>query len=204
MSIILIRHGETELNVARILQPPETPLSSRGQQQAQAVAARIAAMKIGCLISSDLTRAMQTATAIASAARLPISYSSLLQERNFGDLRGCAYDGFDYDPIAMEDAPPGGESLVTLRARVVRALALVCKSHADGNGDVAVVTHGFFIRTMVEHCLALPGELGSSHRISNTSLTIFSAQPPHRIEVINDCSHLTADLSDDVRSLSGS
>ena len=38
MLLYLIRHGETPLNVARVLQPADTPLSERGQRQAQALA----------------------------------------------------------------------------------------------------------------------------------------------------------------------
>ncbi|HEY9095643.1 MAG TPA: histidine phosphatase family protein, partial [Hydrogenophaga sp.] len=38
MTIWLVRHGETELNAARILQPADTPLSSHGLRQAHALA----------------------------------------------------------------------------------------------------------------------------------------------------------------------
>ena len=106
MKIILIRHGETALNAARVLQPPDTPLSERGRRQADAVAIRLAAMKIDGVVSSDLARAVETSQAIAAASRLTVRRSALLQERNFGDLRGCAYDGLGFDPIAMEGAPP--------------------------------------------------------------------------------------------------
>ena len=34
MTLLLIRHGETALNVARVLQPADTPLSARGVAQA--------------------------------------------------------------------------------------------------------------------------------------------------------------------------
>ena len=108
MSIILIRHGETALNVARILQPADTPLSERGRRQAAAVAQRFFTAKIGAIVSSDLPRAVETARAISSVTSVAIRFSDLLQERNFGDLRGLPYDGLGYDPIAMTDAPPGG------------------------------------------------------------------------------------------------
>lgn len=56
MSIILVRHGETALNVSRVLQPPDTPLSQRGQAQARAVALRLADEPVAALVSSDLLR----------------------------------------------------------------------------------------------------------------------------------------------------
>ena len=42
MTILLIRHGETALNAARIVQPADTPLSERGIAQARALARRLA------------------------------------------------------------------------------------------------------------------------------------------------------------------
>ena len=38
MNLLLIRHGETALNVPRVLQPADTPLSARGMAQAEALA----------------------------------------------------------------------------------------------------------------------------------------------------------------------
>ena len=46
MSILLIRHGETALNAARIVQHPETPLNERGVGQARRLAERLADFKL--------------------------------------------------------------------------------------------------------------------------------------------------------------
>lgn len=203
MSIILIRHGETALNAARVLQPPDTPLSDRGRRQADAVAIRLAGMKIHGIVSSDLARAVETSRAIAAASGLTPRTSALLQERNFGDLRGRAYDGLGFDPIAMKDAPPAGESMAVFNARVMQAVALLREWHAANGGILAVVTHGLLIRTMVEWHLLLPAGMTAPQRIANTSLTMFSAEPPHQVSVINNTDHLGADLVDDVRAVSG-
>lgn len=203
MSIILIRHGETALNAARVLQPADTPLSDRGRRQAEAVAMRLANAKAGRIISSDLTRAMQTAETIALRIGLAIGYSALLQERNYGDLRGCAYDGLGFDPVTMEQAPPAGESMAEFRSRVAQGLALMCQSHAATEGDLVVVTHGFFIRTLLQQHLALAEGIDAPQRIGNTSVTVFCAEPPHRVTDMNNIDHLSFDLSDDVQAVSG-
>jgi broad specificity phosphatase PhoE len=203
MSIILIRHGETALNAARVLQPADTPLSERGRRQAEAVAIRLAAMKIDGIVSSDLARAVETSRAIATATGLAPRTSALLQERNFGDLRGRAYDGLRFDPIAMEDAPPNGESMTVFDARVKQVVALLCEWHGASGGILAVVTHGLLIRTLVERHLLLPMGMPPPQRIANTSLTIFSPEPPHRVSAINNSEHLGSDLVDDVRAVSG-
>jgi probable phosphoglycerate mutase len=203
MSIVLVRHGETALNAARVLQPPDTPLSERGRLQAQAVAQRLAEMKVGAILSSNLPRALQTARAIGTMGGLDISDSALLQERNFGDLRGRAYDELDFDPLAMQDAPPGGESVTQFRNRVARALALLRERRADMNGSLIVVTHGLVIRTLVEEHLTLDSGTAAPQQIDNTSLTIFAAEPPHQASLMNCTIHLQGELRNDAHALSG-
>ena len=64
MAVVLVRHGETALNAARVLQPADTPLSARGVVQAQALARRLAATgRVAAIVSSDLPRAWRTAEA---------------------------------------------------------------------------------------------------------------------------------------------
>ena len=75
MTLLIIRHGETPLNVSRVLQPADTPLSANGLAQAAALAQRLAgdaALRPTALVSSDLPRALQTAQAIAAACGLPL------------------------------------------------------------------------------------------------------------------------------------
>ena len=91
MSLLIIRHGETPLNVTRVLQPADTPLSANGQAQAEALALRLKNAGLAAILSSDLPRALQTAQAIGRACGLPVLTTALLHERNFGDLRGRAY-----------------------------------------------------------------------------------------------------------------
>ena len=99
MAVILVRHGETALNAARVMQPAATPLSERGQAQARAVGQRLARQGgIGAILCSDLPRAWLTAEAIAAELALPIQPSPLLQECNFGDLRGRPCDTLGFDP----------------------------------------------------------------------------------------------------------
>lgn len=202
-AIVLVRHGETPLNAARVLQPPDTPLSERGRLQAQAVAQRLTGMDIGAIVSSDLGRALETAQAIAAASGHDVDQAALLQERNFGDLRGRAYDSLDFDPLVMQEAPTGGESMAVFRARVAAALALLCERRASAKGSLVVVTHGLVIQTMLEQHLALPQGVARPHRIGNASLTIFAAQAPYPTSLVNCTVHLSGELSDDVRALSG-
>lgn len=204
MSIILIRHGETAMNAARIMQMPDTPLSERGRQQARAVANRLANTSVAAIVSSDLPRAMETASAIALSTGAAISQNELLQERNFGDLRGHSYDGLGYNPIIMEAAPPAGESMDAFRRRVAQGFALVCDMHSTTAGDLVVVSHGLFIRILLEQHAVMPqGTSSLPTHVANTSVTIISADAPYQVRIVNNTDHLDAALHDDPRGVSG-
>jgi 2,3-bisphosphoglycerate-dependent phosphoglycerate mutase len=201
MSIILIRHGETPLNVARTLQPADTPLSSTGLAQAQAVAQRMAGMHLTGIVSSDLPRALSTAQAISAATGLPFSTTALLHERNFGDLRGQPYDALGFNPLAMTDAPPGGESAAQFRERVAQAFAHIVALRATLGGNLAVVTHGLLIRALLANHLGAADT--ATLRVGNTSVTIIGPAAPHAVELLDCTVHLDTATEHDARSLSG-
>jgi len=205
MSIIFIRHGETALNAARVVQPADTPLNDRGRQQAQAVARRVAALKPVAVWSSDLPRALETAQAVAAASgNIRLSTSELLRERNFGDLRGRRYDELDFDPLRFYSAPPNGESVDEFRERVARAFAEAVERRAALDGPLAVVSHGLVLRTIIGAQLSVAPETVSQLTMGNTSITIVAPEAPHAIEVLDCILHLdTAATAHDGHSLSG-
>ncbi len=204
MEIWLVRHGETALNAARILQPADTPLSPHGLQQARALAERLAGERFAGILSSDLPRAHQTAQAIAERTGHALHTTPLLHERSFGDWRGQPYDSLSIDPLAMLDAPPGGESTAQFAQRCQHAFEEVLHMQAQLGGPLVVVTHGLVIRQMLA---ALPPSAHSTvpelPRMGNTSLTIFDAAPPHAVRLLNCVRHLEGGLREAAGSLSG-
>ena len=214
MSILLIRHGETALNVARVLQPADTPLSQRGVAQAEALARRLAALGVTAIVSSDLPRAWHTARAIAATTYAPIEASALLRERDFGDWRGQPYDDMPVNPLTMLEAPPGGESAAAFARRVALGFEHIVQMRAAVGGTLAVVTHGLVIRALLASHLRLPDADADADadgaaaaavptHLGNTSLSVLDAQPPHRVTLLNCTRHLDADSHDDVTALSG-
>lgn len=198
--IILIRHGETALNAARVVQPADTPLSERGRRQAHAVAQRLANIGFAAVLSSDLPRAAQTAEAIAAHSATKVNFSDALQERNFGDLRGRAYDELGFDPIDLQDVPPAGESMTDFRQRVACAMQVIADMRGAITGNLVVVSHGLTIRTLLEQHLLLADGMCLPEKLGNTSVTVVSAEPPHRVSVLNCTQHLFGDLGDNVRA----
>ena len=200
----LIRHGETPLNVARVLQPANTPLSARGQAQAQALARRMAGVGLAGILSSDLPRAAQTAQAMAAVTGLAVSHSALLHERNFGDLRGLAYDSLGFDPLSSDAAPPGGESKAQFGARCAAAWTALLAHAATLDGPLAVVSHGLVIREWLHTGpLRLAAGQVAPERLANTAVTVADMAAPHWVSVLNCTAHLDGATAEDGASLSG-
>ena len=178
MKVYLVRHGETPLNAARILQHPDTPLSERGVAQAERVAQRLAGCGLARILTSDYARAHATAEAIGVAAGAPIEVEPLLRERNFGVHRGSAYAALEVDIFAPDYAPPGGESVPEFETRVGDAWATVRAAAARARGPLAVVSHGLVCRTLVrDHLAAAPGVDVASAQWVNACVTEIDAAP---------------------------
>ena len=201
MSIFLIRHGETLGNASRIVQLPDNPLSPRGAAQAERLARRLAREGIGLILSSDYARAVTTADHLRHATGAPARYSPLLQERNFGDIRGTPYADLGFDMFEPDYAPPNGETWDAFHARVDRAWVLVQDTAARTDGHLAVVTHGLVCRCLAARHLVLPPGEAAPTAWGNTALTIIEYPAPWQVRLLNCTAHLD-DL--EVRSLQDS
>ncbi len=201
--LYLIRHGETDLNARRVVQPADTPLSVRGTRQARLLAERLADVGIRRIVASDLARAHQTASALGETTGLEVELDPLLQERNFGSIRGTPYDELGFDLFAAGYHPPEGESWEQFDARVEQAFARVEALAHETAGALAVVTHGLVCRGFAAHHLgASDPDLERGHW-GNTSLTIAAGPAPWTIELLNCTRHLEGAATDDPAALSG-
>lgn len=200
MTIVIVRHGETDGNAARVLQRPDVPLNQRGMRQAEQVAERLAAGGPVHIVCSDLLRARMTAAPLAARSGITVEESPLLQERNFGDLRGTAYAALAEDPFGPNFAPPNGEDWPTFHARVAQAFALIVSRRRGLNGTLVVITHGLVCRALVERHAEISAGAVVPERFDNTSVTVLHEEPPHRAGLINCTRHLTALPESDLAS----
>ena len=190
MSIFLIRHGETLGNASRTVQLPDNPLSPRGIAQAELLARRLQREGIAAILSSDFARAAATAERLRRVTGAPVRHDPLLQERNFGDIRGTPYAALGFDMFAPDYAPPNGETWEVFHARVDRAWTLIQEAAAAAGGHLAVVTHGLVCRSVAGRHLILPGGQAAPERWENTALTVIDHPAPWRVRLLNSISHL--------------
>jgi 2,3-bisphosphoglycerate-dependent phosphoglycerate mutase len=168
----------------------DIPLSARGEAQAKRLARRLDEAGIARILSSDLVRAAMTAERIRLETGASLELDPLLQERNFGKIRGTPYADLSFDLFAPDYEPPRGESWAVFHSRVDRAWALVQAVAARTDGHLAVVTHGLVCRWLAERQLVLPPGEVVPLRWENTSLTIVDGPAPWRVRVLNCVAHL--------------
>ena len=197
MTILLVRHGETDGNAARVLQRPDVPLNARGIQQAAQLARRFSNGDFVHILCSDLLRARMTAEPLAARSGIAIEQSALLAERNFGDLRGTPYAALAENPFGPDFAPPNGEDWPAFHARVAEAFAFIVERRRGVPGTLVVVTHALVCRAVVERHAWLGDGVAAPERFDNTSVTVLHEHAPHAVSLINCTRHLAAALEMD-------
>jgi probable phosphoglycerate mutase len=172
--LVLLRHGQTEYNAnSRMQGQLDTDLSDLGRDQASAAAEVLAKRQPLVIVSSDLRRALDTATALAERCGVPVDVDTRLRETHLGDWQGMTH--LEVDAVApgarlawRDDArwaPHGGESRVDVAARsvpVVDELVVgLDEWGTDDAGDgsdrpVVLVAHGGLIAALTAALLDLP------------------------------------------------
>jgi probable phosphoglycerate mutase len=190
MTILLVRHGETAGNATRVVQRPEIPLNERGIRQAARLAERLLALGFEHVLCSDLVRARMTAEPLR-ARGVAIEEAPVLQERNFGDLRGTPYAELTEDPFAPGYLPPNGESVAVFHRRVAQAFELIALRRRALSGSLVVVTHGLVCWAIVEN--HTPRASATPDHFTNAGLTILDPAPPFEARLVNCTQHLAGE-----------
>lgn len=179
--LAIVRHGQAVGNTShRFIGWSDVPLDDRGSAQAEAVAPRLASAGVSRIVSSDIRRALQTATPLAELLGVEIE-----TDERFREIGNGAWTGLLPEDIAAgwpemwasyiggsDVDRPGGERWADVRSRVREALVEL----AADERATAVFTHGGPVMLSAEWALglALPGNIfrGVLAVPANTSVTI--------------------------------
>lgn len=141
--IYIVRHGETDWNAKKKMQGhTNTSLNNTGRAQAEALSKEVTKLDINCIISSDLSRARETAEIINKEIGLDIIVDKRIRERCFGDFEGRVYDKITEQEWKKFNENPKTYNAETRKELFDRAKEFLGELKANKSGNVLVVTHG--------------------------------------------------------------
>ncbi len=205
--LVLVRHGESNVTVNRIIGGPRTcnGLSDLGRRQASALLDRWTAhreIEPDVLIASQYPRAFETMQIIAPAlGDLPIDRDAGYGEHDPGpECDGMSYKDFvarfpevsanwdAHDPFAITF--PGGETIATFQYRVGQAVRRTIEVHTGKT--VVVACHGGVVDAVLRFALRAPAMGSFEIHTVNTSITELVLTERNRWKLVryNDSAHL--------------
>ncbi|TKD66462.1 histidine phosphatase family protein [Pseudalkalibacillus hwajinpoensis] len=170
-TIGLIRHGITQWNnLGKAQGTSDIPLNELGRKQATNIGARLREEgKWDVIISSDLTRAIETAQIIGSKLNLPIShYDIRIREIDCGEIEGTTEeDRLEKWGSNWRDKDLGMESFEEVGKRGIEFIKDIV--HTYNGKRILIVSHGALIGLTLQKLL--PSRFQTTY-IDNTSFTI--------------------------------
>lgn len=166
----LVRHGETEwARLGRHTGRTDIPLTALGREQAVAVEVRLAGRPFARVLSSPLSRALDTARLAGFADR--VETSDDLLEWDYGADEGRTTPEIRIDRpgwTIWADGPRAGETIEQVASRVDRVIAIA----RETTGDTVVFAHGHVLRVLAARWLGLPPASGRMFALSTATLSI--------------------------------
>lgn len=201
--IVLVRHGESKVTVARVVGGPRTctGLSELGVRQAERLRDRLAEtgeIAATHLVSSAYPRARETAEVLAPALGVEAAVDAEFGEHDPGpDCDGMSFQEFvdrygmpDWESDPYTETFPGGETIAQFDLRTGTALSRVLREHRGGT--IVIVCHGGVIDGLMRFALRTARTGIFEMHTKNTSLTELVQVRPDRWRLIryNDAAHL--------------
>jgi broad specificity phosphatase PhoE len=172
--VYLIRHGETEwARDGRHTGRTDIPLTDAGREQAGFLLPIFDDVKFSRILSSPLGRALETARLAGVGSRVELDED--LMEWHYGD-----YEGITTAQI-RERAPdwtvwthplPNGETIEQVTQRADRIIAKIRST----DGNVAIFSHGHFLRVFVCRWLGFPADYGRHFLLGTSTLSILGLE----------------------------
>lgn len=188
--LIMLRHGQTIHNATRRMQGHlDTSLSEQGWEGARQVADCLRAAGISRIVSSDLSRAADTAGVVADLIGVDLQIDARLRETDLGQWQDLGHAEVDEKfPGARAAwrhdakwAPPGGESRIDVARRARPVIDELMTSFPEWEGStVLVVAHGGTISALTGSLLGFsPDMYPMLSTLNNTHCAVLTARPTY-------------------------
>lgn len=188
-TVILVRHGRTTANANGTLagRTKGIHLDETGTAQAQAVAERLAAVRLAAVVTSPLERCRETAAPIAAAVGLKVESDRGLLECDYGEWQGRELKELVREKLwaTIQAQPsaaafPGGEAMPAMLARAASAVRRRDAAFAESHGRDSVwvaVSHGDIIKAVLADALGMHLDLFQRIAIDPGSVSIVRYTP---------------------------
>jgi probable phosphoglycerate mutase len=178
-TIFLVRHVPHAQQGRVLVGDTPVPLADGAEARFARLGERFRAERLDAVIASPLDRTQRTAAAIAAAAGLAVETDPDLREVEFGAWTGKSFAELEQDPAWRRwcadkalSRPPGGESMVEVKARMFRAVERARARWPDGR--IALVSHGDPIKSAVCHYLGLALDFLLRFEVEPASLSVLA------------------------------
>ncbi len=176
-TFLLVRHALHEFGGERIAgRTPNVHLSPDGLRQADALADRLAGIRIDALYASPILRCQETAAKVAEPHGLPVQTDEAITELGFGDWTGARLGDLGtedrwkrFNAFRSGTRAPNGELFLETQLRIVRFVLDLRERH-EGQ-TVALVSHADVIRAALLHFLGIPMDQFLRLEISPASIS---------------------------------
>lgn len=161
MKLYIVRHGETDWNLARKVQgSADIPLNAYGEYLARETAAGLREVPFDIAYTSPLIRARRTAELILEGRNVPLIDAEEIREMNFGAYEGMCCSGSGRAPESREFnkfftdtanyvPAEGGETVAQLMRRTARFLHTLAENTELQDKTILVTTHGAAMMAMM-------------------------------------------------------
>jgi probable phosphoglycerate mutase len=168
--VVLVRHGQTAWSLSeQHTGRTDIPLTDVGRRQATELGARLGGWRFARVLTSPLTRALETCRLAGFGDAAEIDDD--LAEWDYGDYDGRrTLDIRDERPgwDVWVDGVIGGETVEEVGRRAQRVIDEV----RDAEGDVALFAHGHLLRVLAAQWIGLPPDAGRLLALSTASVSV--------------------------------
>jgi probable phosphoglycerate mutase len=179
--VVLVRHGETAWSRSgQHTSFSDVGLTPAGEDEARAAAVKLADRRFAAVFTSPMRRARETCALAGFADRAVVTDD--LCEWNYGD-----YEGLTTAQIRATNPgwtiftgdPPGGETSAQVGARADAVIARAVS--AALGGDVALFSHGHFLRVLGARWIGLDAREGAGLRLDTATICVLGYEHDRRV-----------------------